>query len=341
MSEKPFLLAARGKPVPHTPVWIMRQAGRYLPEYRKVREKHSFVELLRQPELAAEVTLQPLRRFEMDAAILFSDIITPLEGMGIDYDFDPGPIISDPIRSQAQIDQLKDFDAAEDVPFVFESIRLLREELASDKALIGFAGAPFTVFCYLVAGKSESEFPTARRFLLEEPEAAAQLLLKLGDTAGRYLRGQVEAGADAVMLFESWAGLLGPKSFAQYARPAVERALSYLEDVSVPIIYFPNQGANLLPQVRDLNVDVVGIDWRTDLSVASEVLGMEKSVQGNLDPAALFAEPVLREQMIDDVLEAGRAAPGHIFNLGHGIWPLANPDAVAHLVDYVHARSSR
>lgn len=341
MSDGPFLLAARRQPVPHTPIWIMRQAGRYLPEYRALREKHSFVEMMRVPELATEVTLQPLRRFDMDAAILFSDIITPLEGMGVAYDFAPGPIIAEPVRSAVQADKLKDFDAEQDVPFVFETIRMLRQELAPSTALIGFAGAPFTVFCYLVTGKSEHEFPTARTFLCQEPELSMRLLMRLGDAMGRYLRGQVEAGADAVMLFESWAGLLSPSAYATFAKPAVERALSHLEGTSVPVIYFANQGGALFEQVRTLPIDVAGIDWRCDLARVSATLGADIAVQGNLDPAALFAERSVREQMVDEVLAAGQGAPGHIFNLGHGIWPSADPDAVKHLVDYVHEKSAR
>lgn len=341
MSDKPFLMAARRQSVPHTPIWIMRQAGRYLPEYRALREKHSFVEMMRTPELATEVTLQPLRRFDMDAAILFSDIITPLEGLGVGYDFTPGPVIAEPVRSAEQADKLKDFDADGDVPFVFETIRMLRQELAPSTALIGFAGAPFTVFCYLVTGKSENEFPTARAFLRREPELSMRLLSMLGDMTGRYLRGQVEAGADAVMLFESWAGLLNPSGFAAFAKPAVERALSYLEGISVPIIYFANQGGALFEQIRTLPIDVAGVDWRCDLARVSATLGPDIAVQGNLDTAALFAERSVREQMVDEILAAGRTAPGHIFNLGHGIWPSADPDAVKHLVDYVHEKSAR
>jgi len=340
-ANAPFLLACRRQPVPHTPIWIMRQAGRYLPEYRALREKYSFVEMMRTPDLAAEVTLQPLRRFAMDAAILFSDIITPLEGLGIDYDFNPGPKIANPVRDVSQIDRLKTFSAEEDVLFVHETLGMLRRELKPETALIGFAGAPFTLFCYLVAGQSETEFPTARKFLLSEPEGAKALLLKLGDAMGRYLKGQIDAGADAVMLFESWAGLLNPRLFAAFAKPAVERALLHLRPSSVPVIYFANQGAALFEQVRDLDIDVAGIDWRCDLGEASRVLGPEFAVQGNLDPAALFAERSFRERMVDDILAAGRQTPGHIFNLGHGIWPSADPDAVAHLVDYVHEHSVR
>ncbi len=334
----PFLAACRCEPVPHTPVWIMRQAGRYLPEYRKIRADVDFLTLTKTPELAVEVTLQPVRRFGMDAAILFSDIMTPVEGMGVELDFAPGPVIETPIRSLDQIDALRVPDPEESVPFVLETVRLLSEALPASAPLIGFAGAPFTIFCYLVQGRGSKTFSEAKTFLFAEPEASHRLLEKLADTMVRYLGAQAAAGAEALMIFDSWAGLLGPEQYREFAFPAVRRMIEALRPLDVPLIYFPNQGATLLETVRECRADVVGIDWRLPLSEARRILGPETAVQGNLDPAALFAPREELGRQIDRVLEEAGGAPGHIFNLGHGIERTTDPDAVAFLVDRVRQR---
>jgi len=336
----PFLAACRGLPVPHTPVWIMRQAGRYLPEYRKVREKADFVTLTRTPELAAEVTLQPLRRFDFDASIIFSDIMTPLQGMGVALDFKPGPVVDEPIRTRKQVDALRPLLPDQDVPFVMESIRMVRSELPSKVPLIGFAGSPFTLFCYLVAGKPSKEFSEPRSFLHAEPAISALLLDRLADAMVVYLRAQADAGAQALMLFESWGGLLGPQDYATYGMPPVRRIIEGLSDLDVPLIYFANQGGANLRLISDLKVDVVGLDWRVPIEDARRILGAGKAVQGNLDPAVLFAPKDTLCRRIDDVLADAGSGPGHIFNLGHGIWPETDPDAVARLVDHVHERTS-
>ncbi len=334
--EPPFLAACRRRPVPHTPVWIMRQAGRYLPEYRAIREEVDFLTLTKTPDLAAEVTLQPIRRFGMDAAILFSDIMTPVEGMGIELEFDPGPVIGNPVRTQADVERLRVADPRETVPFVMETIGILREELPSSAPLIGFAGAPWTLFCYVVEGQGSKTFVEAKSFLFAEPEAARALLEKLADTMVAYLRAQAEAGAQALMIFDSWAGLLGPNEFRGFALPAVQRTVEGLKDLGVPLIYFPNQGATLLDDARRSGAHVLGVDWRLPLSRAREIIGGEAAVQGNLDPAALFAPREALNRQIRRVLgEAGRD-PGHIFNLGHGIERTTDPDALAYLVDTVH-----
>jgi uroporphyrinogen decarboxylase len=333
-----FLAACRREPVAHRPIWIMRQAGRYLPEYRALREKVDFEALTRTPELAAEVTLQPLRRFPLDAAILFSDIMTPLQGMGIELSFEPAPVVREPIRSARQVEALPALVAGRDVPFVLESIRLVRAGLPAAVPLIGFAGAPFTLMCYLVCGRPSKEFAAARAFLYAQAELAQRLLTHLADAMAEYLVAQAAAGAQALMLFESWAGLLAPREFARFALPAVRRTAAALRRAGVPLIYYVNQGATLLPEVAGLDVDVVGVDWRSPLSQVRGILGPGKAVQGNLDPAALFAAPEQLRQHIDVVLEEAGTAPGHIFNLGHGIWPDTDPDAVARLVDYVHER---
>ena len=336
-----FIAACRRQPVDHTPIWIMRQAGRYLPEYRQLRSKVDFESLTRRAELAAEVTLQPLRRFELDAAILFSDIMTPVQGMGVDLYFDPGPVVRNPIRTDAQIDALPELVPERDVPFVLESIRLIRPELPRGAPLIGFAGGPFTLLCYLVSGKPSKEFGLARSFLYSQPEAAERLLDRLADAMAAYLGSQAAAGAQALMLFESWAGLLAPREFSRFALRAVRRTMAKLRrQTQVPLIYYVNQGSALMEAVADLDVDVIGVDWRSPLSQVARVLGPNKAVQGNLDPAALFAPPEELERSAARVLQEGRSAPGHIFNLGHGIWPETSPDAVARLVDYVHESSA-
>ena len=335
----PFLNACRGKSVPHTPVWIMRQAGRYLPEYRKIRAEVDFLTLTKTPELAAEVTLQPVRRFGMDAAILFSDIMTPVEGMGVALEFNPGPVIQTPIRSLAQVDRLRIPNPEEGVPFVLETVRILSQELPSSAPLIGFSGAPFTLFCYLVQGKGSKTFAEAKGFLFAEPEASHRLLEKLAETMARYLEAQARAGAKALMIFDSWAGLLGPEHYAEFAFPAVKRMIETLRPLDLPLIYFPNQGATLLEIVRDSGADVVGVDWRLPLSRARAILGEKVAVQGNLDPTALFAPRDELGRQVDGILEEAGTAPGHIFNLGHGIERATDPDAVAFLVDRVHETS--
>jgi uroporphyrinogen decarboxylase len=335
-----FLAACRRQPVPHTPIWVMRQAGRYLPEYRALRAKGDFVTLTRTPELAAEVTLQPLRRFELDAAILFSDIMTPLQGMGVDLTFEPGPVVREPIRTDAQIDALAELVPERDVPFVLESIKLIRPNVPRGAPLIGFAGGPFTLLCYLVCGRPSKEFGAARSFLYAQPGSAERLLDKLADAMATYLGAQAAAGAQALMMFESWAGLLAAPEFNRFALRAVRRTMAALRaKTDVPLIYYVNQGSALMESVADLDVDVIGVDWRSSLKTVRRELGTGKAVQGNLDPAALFAEPEDLKRHVDAVLDAAGPTPGHIFNLGHGIWPETNPDAVARMVDYVHERT--
>lgn len=336
----PFLAACRREPAAHTPIWIMRQAGRYLPEYRALREKHDFLTLVRTPELAIEVTLQPVRRFPLDAAILFSDILTPLDGLGLGLEFHPSPVFTRPLRTPAAIEALHLPPPEENAGHVFTTVRGLRAALPERTPLIGFAGAPFTLFCYLVEGRGSKGFFLAKSLLFSEPAAADQLLDKLAAQTSQYLRGQAAAGAQALMLFDSWAGLLGPETYARFALPAVRRVVSELAPLGLPIIYFPNQGATLLDQLRGLPIDVVGVDWRLPLSRARALLGPGIGVQGNLDPAALMAPPAELLRLADRVLEEAGSQPGHIFNLGHGIERVTDPDQVARLVDHVHSRSS-
>lgn len=336
-----FLEACRRRPVPYTPVWIMRQAGRYLPEYRELRAKVDFVALTRSAELAAEATLQPLRRYPLDAAILFSDIMTPLQGMGVGLEFDPGPVVREPIRTAAQVDALPRLAPQRDVPFVLDAIRLVRAGAPRGVPLIGFAGAPFTLLCYLVCGRPSKEFSAARALLYAQPETAERLLDRLADAMTAYLAAQAAAGAQALMLFESWAGLLGIREYRRFALRGVRRVVAGLRPLGVPLIYYVNQGSALMEAVSELDVDVVGVDWRSPLGAARRVLGPGKAVQGNLDPAALFAERGELKRHIEVVLDEAGPLPGHIFNLGHGIWPDTDPDAVARMIDYVHERTAR
>lgn len=340
-SLPPFLAACRRQPTAHTPIWIMRQAGRYLPEYRKVREKVGFTALTRSPELAAEVTLQPIRRFALDASIIFSDIMVPIEGMGVALEYAPGPIIAEPVRTMKQVEALRPLVPERDVPFVMQAIKLTRAGLPAHVPLIGFAGSPFTLFSYLVAGKPSKEFSVPRAFAQAEPEISARLMDRLADAMIVYLRAQAAAGAQALMLFESWGGLLGPNDYRRIALPPVKRIVDGLKDLDVPFIYFANQCGGSLDSIATLDVDVVGLDWRVSLGAARNILGPNRAVQGNLDPAQLFAAPEVLKSRVDEVLADAGPGPGHIFNLGHGIWPETDPDAVARLVDYVHEKTAR
>ena len=320
--EPLFISACRCKPTTRTPVWIMRQAGRYLPEYRKIRSQVDFLTLTKTPELAAEVTLQPVRRFGTDAAILFSDIMTPVEGMGVEMEFNPGPVVTNPLRTASQIDAL-------------------RKELPVSVPLIGFSGAPFTLFCYLVEGQGSKTFSKAKSFLFAEPQLSRVILEKLTDVMIGYLQAQAQAGAQALMIFDSWAGLLADEDYKAFAFPSVCRIIKALDHLDIPLIYFPNQGATLLETVKDSGADVVGIDWRTSLSVARNVLGPDVAVQGNLDPMALFSSKEDLGFRIDNILREGGPEPGHIFNLGHGIDKNTDPDRVAFLVERVFESSQK
>lgn len=335
-----FERACRGERGDHTPVWIMRQAGRYLPEYRELRKSVDFLTATKTPEVAAEITLQPLARFPLDAAILFSDIMTPLEGMGVNLEFNPGPVIESPIRSLDQVRALRPLDPEEHTPFVTEALRIVRRDLRPEAALIGFAGAPFTLFCYLVEGGGSKDFMEARSFLRSEPEAASELLDLLGTSMVRYMVAQAKAGADALMLFDSWVGLLGPDTYRRFVLPMLQRTVADIRaEVDQPIIYFANGGATLLEAAATVGADVLGIDWTLPLSRAVSRLGPKAVVQGNLDPAALFAPRPELGDAVDAVLREGLGAAGHIFNLGHGIHRTTNPDQVAYLVDRVHETS--
>jgi uroporphyrinogen decarboxylase len=335
-----FLNACRGAPVDTTPVWIMRQAGRYMQEYRAVREKHSFLEVCHVPELACEVTLQPLDRLGVDAAILFSDIMIPLEGMGCRIDFDPGPVFAEPVRTEADVEQLRICDPEADVPFVLESVRLLRRELEGKVPLIGFSGAPFTLASYMVEGKGSRDFATFKRLLYSAPAVYAQLLDKVTDTVIAYLNAQIAAGVQAVQLFDTWGGILSPSDYAEYALPYSKRVIASL-DRSVPIIHFVKGAGCFLERVMEAGGDVLGIDWHLELSEAARRAGGAFSLQGNLDPTVLLGSRDFAVRRAREVVAQGRSARGHIFNLGHGILPSTPVENAVAVVEAVHEEGAR
>jgi uroporphyrinogen decarboxylase len=342
----PFLAACHRRPAPHTPVWLMRQAGRYLPEYRALRERHDFLTVMRTPELAAEATLQPLQRYPLDAAILFADILTPFDGLGLGLSFAPGPVLEKPLHSAAAIDALPDTAIEESAGYLFAAIRAVRRELPPHVPLIGFAGAPFTLFCYLVEGRGGGGFSDALAFLDEEPAAAGRLLDRITTRTLAYLAAQARAGAQALMLFDSWAGLLAPERFAAISMPRLRTIFDGLGGLGVPRLYFPRSlpgadAAAFLAHAAGIPLEVLGVDSRTSLAAARRIAGGRLAVQGNLDPAALAGSRDELDRAIDRVLDAAGEEPGHLFNLGDGVPPSTDPDAVARLVERVHRRTRR
>ncbi|NOZ24480.1 MAG: uroporphyrinogen decarboxylase [Nitrospirae bacterium] len=336
-----FLRACRGEDVEYTPVWIMRQAGRYLPEYQKVRAGVDFLTLCKTPELAAEVTLQPVDILGVDAAILFSDILIPLEAMGMKLRFheNKGPVLGNPVRGAGDVERLRVPEPLESVPFVLETIRILRKALSGKVPLIGFAGAPFTLATYMIEGGGSKNFINTKALMYREPEVFHSLMRKITDTTIAYLSSQIEAGAHAVQVFDSWAGALAPDDYAVNSLPYVKETVKALRPFGVPVIYFVNNCGGLLEQARASGADVIGIDWRVDIGEAVKRLGGKVSVQGNLDPCALFSSVDVLRLKVEDILKKGRTARGHVFNLGHGILPQTRPDMARALVDIVHELS--
>jgi uroporphyrinogen decarboxylase len=338
-----FLRACRREPVDATPVWFMRQAGRYMAEYRALRAKYTLLEICKRPELATEVTLQPIRALGVDAAILFADILLPLEPMGAPFEFaaGEGPVVHDPVRDRAGVERLRVIDPEEGLGYVLDAIRLIRKELDGKTPLIGFAGAPFTLASYLVEGGKSSHYALTKRLMYSEPDVWHALMGKLAEVVRRYLRAQVGAGAQAVQLFDSWIGALSPTDYVEFVQPHVAHILHDLETTSVPVIHFGTGTATLLELQKAAGGTVIGVDWRTPLDEARRRLGSAVAVQGNLDPLLLSAPRALLERRVDEVLERAGLEPGHVFNLGHGILPDTPVDAVKHVTDYVHERSRR
>ena len=340
-----FLKACRGEAVDYTPVWLMRQAGRYLPEYHAVRSKYTFLEMCKTPEAAAEVSIQPVDILGVDAAILFSDILVPLEKMGAPLEFHEkrGPVFLEPIRDRAGMERLHVPDPEAELGYVMETIRILRRELAGRVPLIGFSGAPFTLATYLIEGGSSKNYFLTKKMMYTDPALYADLLNKITDCTIDYLKAQAAAGAQALQIFDSWAGVLAPNDFAEFAIPYVKRIIAALKEsgVTVPIIYFANNGATLLPQSLESGADVLGLDWRLPLDEAVKVVGQRVSLQGNMDPIALLLPPAKMERLIQDILDQAKGARGHIFNLGHGIVPEIPPEQARFFVKAVHRLSKK
>ncbi len=337
-----FTRACNRLPVDATPVWFMRQAGRYMAEYRAIRAKHTLLEIVEQPELAAEVTLQPVDAFGVDAAILFADILLPLVPMGLNLEFvkDEGPQIDNPVRSTADVQRLRMLDADADLGHVMETIRILRPELDSRGVpLIGFAGAPFTVACYMIEGGPSKNYLHAKGMLYQAPDVWHALMEKLSTSLIDYLSAQVRAGAQAVQLFDSWVGALSPEDYRQYVLPHSQRILKALESTGVPVIHFGTGTATLLAAMKEAGGTVIGLDWRTPLRASWDSLGDDVAVQGNLDPLTLFAPLDVLKSKIEFVLEQAGGRPGHIFNLGHGILKETDPEKVRAAVEMVHELS--
>ncbi len=328
--------------MPYTPVWLMRQAGRYLPEYRAMRERFGFLELCRNPEAAAEVTLQPVDRLGVDAAILFADILLIVEPLDVGLEFarGEGPLIRRPLRDEAQIRRLAPIDVDAAVRFVFETARRVKRALAGRAPLIGFAGAPFTVASYLVEGGPSRDYLHVKRLMYEEPEAWHHLMEILATATARYLNGQIAAGADAVQIFDSWVGVLAADDYRTFVQPHTHALIRALTP-GAPVIHFGTGTAALLPLMRAAGGDVIALDWRVDLDTAWASLGHDVAVQGNLDPAVLLAKPPYIRQRVKDILDRAANRPGHIFNLGHGVLPGTPVEHVRALVDIVHDLSDR
>jgi uroporphyrinogen decarboxylase len=338
-----FLRACRREPVDATPVWFMRQAGRYLPQYRALRQKYSLLELCRRPDLAVEVTLQPLEVLEVDAAILFSDLLLPFDPMGLPFDFvkGEGPSIAHPVRSGADVDRLSKFEPREGLGYVLETIRLLRRELEGRVPLIGFGGAPFTLAAYAIEGGPSRDYARTKTFMYREPTAWHRLCAFFAEVIADYLRAQVEAGAQALQVFDSWVGALGRSDYREFALPHTKRVFDGVADMGVPLIHFGVGATAILPDLAEAGGHVVGVDWRQGLDEAWRTLGPDRGIQGNLDPALLLAPKDRLLAAADDILRRAGGRAGHIFNLGHGVLPQTPVENVQALARHVHERSAR
>jgi len=338
-AEAPFLLACRREPAPHTPVWFMRQAGRALPEYRAIRGTGSILSAIADPALAAEITLQPVRRYGVDAAVLYSDIVVPVHAIGFGVEIQPGvgPVVDAPFASKDDLARLRPLDPEADTPYVLETVRLLVRELPPTVPLIGFAGAPFTVASYLIEGRPSRTYARTKSLMHAEPALWEALMERLADLALASLRSQVAAGARAVQLFDSWAGALSPLDYQRFVLPWSSRVFAGLADLDVPRIHFGVGTGELLGLMASAGADVVGVDWRVPLDEARRRVGPSTAVQGNLDPALCLAPWEVVEAETRRVLAEGAAGgPGHVFNLGHGVLPETDPDVLARIVDVVH-----
>jgi uroporphyrinogen decarboxylase len=332
--------ACRREPVEHTPVWFMRQAGRSLPEYRKLRERYGLFEIVGEPHLCAEVTLQPVRRHDVDAAVMFTDIMFPVLGMGVEVELveDVGPLIAKPVRTAADVEGLVAPDPDESVPTILEAVRLVRSALREDQAVVGFCGGPFTVAGYLIEGKPSRDFLTVKTMMYREPATWHALMEKLADTFAGYVAAKARAGADVIQLFDSWAGALSPSDYEEFVAPYSARILAA---VDVPTIHFGTGTTTLLSAMTEAGGDVIGLDWRVPLDRGWAEVGEHRGVQGNLDPAVLLAPWARIEIETRAILDRAGGRPGHVFNLGHGVPPDTDPAVLGRLTEFVHEATVR
>lgn len=337
-----FLKACRREPVDYTPVWLMRQAGRYMKEYREIRQKYDFITMCKTPEIAVEVTLQPVNKVGVDAAILFADILLPLEGMGIDFAFakNEGPVIHNPVRTRADVEKIKIIEPVEDVPYVLEAIKILRKELEGRVPLIGFSGAPFTLASYIIEAGHSRNYIHAKRLMYQDPETWNLLMDKVSDVIIAYLNAQIDAGAQAVQIFDSWVGCLGPIDYKTYVQPHSKKVIDSLKG-DVPVIHFSTNTTPYLELIKEAGGSVISVDWRVDIGEAWKRIGYDTGIQGNLDPTVLLGPRKEIEKNVKYILDAVDNRPGHIFNLGHGLFPELDVENVKALVDIVHELSKR
>ena len=338
----PFLAACRREPTSYTPVWLMRQAGRYMEEYRKLRAQHGFLELCKKSDLATEITVTPVEKLGVDAAILFADILLILEpmGVGLEYSKGDGPVLHHPVRSGKDVDGLKEFNVETELAYVYESVKKIRKELKNKVPLIGFAGAPFTLASYLIEGAGSRNYVHTKRLFYSAPEAWKRLMERLAKVIGEYLNCQIAAGAQAVQIFDSWAGCLTPNDYEQFVQPYTKAVIDAVTP-GVPVINFSTGTTGLLKNIRAAGGDVIGLDWRVNLDEGWAAVGHDVAVQGNLDPVALFASPKEIKTRVAEILKRAAGRPGHIFNLGHGVLPETPVDHVIAMVDAVHEFSAR
>ncbi len=338
-----FLDACHLRQPDATPVWFMRQAGRCLTEYRELRKRYDILTMAKTPDLCAQVTLMPVKEFGVDAAVLYADIMLPLEDMGISLEIQPdiGPIIHNPIRTMQDVNALHVIDPEESTPFVMQAIRLVRRELEGKQAVIGFSGAPFTLACYLIEGRPSRDYALAKSLMYGQPEIWHALMNKLTEVVTRYLLAQISAGVDAVQLFDSWVGSLSPSVYRQFVQPYSQRIFAAIKQTATPAIHFGTGTASLLERMAEAGGDIISIDWRMDLDTAWERIGYDRGIQGNLDPALLLTPWNVIEKGMQDVLRRAANRPGHIFNLGHGVLADTPPDMLRRLVDAVHESTRR
>jgi uroporphyrinogen decarboxylase len=341
-NQYPFLMACRRERTPYTPIWLMRQAGRYMKEYRALRKKYSFLEMCKNPELAAKVTLQPIEKFKLDAAIIFSDILIPLEPMGVEFEFakGEGPVFQHPLRERKDVERLKLIEPEEEIPFLMKAIRIVRKELEGKVPLIGFSGAPFTLASYIVEGGHSNNYVLTKSLMYQDRPTWDALMEKISEMLIRYLSAQIRWGVQAVQIFDSWVGCLTPGDYAEYVLPYSKKVIEGIGK-SVPLIHFATSNSTLLELMKRAGGDVIGVDWRVNIGEAWARLGYDIAIQGNLDPVILFGPVDLIEKNVKKILDSVGDRPGHIFNLGHGILPTTPLDHVTALIERVHEYSSR